>query len=201
MLGVAPSLRYRVASGLPRLVKRHHPDHNGGSAESAAHFAQIQNAYARSPTTARRRSAQPPAPPGRVASAPLPPTRPAQPAQGHGHRGSDRQPREGRWQRQRGRRSRRGRLSRPGSPRVTASDADQAQRGGRPEELGYYTTDDSFTKIIDDAADEFSERLTERQQEAIRAPSLGPLQSRRLAAQAMLRGRALSGRDSDPRES
>lgn len=28
------------------LVKRHHPDHNGGSAESAARFAQIQRAYA-----------------------------------------------------------------------------------------------------------------------------------------------------------
>jgi hypothetical protein len=35
--------------------------------------------------------------------------------------------------------------------------------GDRPsdEELGYYTTDDSFSKILDDAASEVSERFTE----------------------------------------
>ena len=47
VLGVRPDITdielRRVYRGL---VKRHHPDHNGGSAESARRFAEIQNAYA-----------------------------------------------------------------------------------------------------------------------------------------------------------
>lgn len=43
--------------------------------------------------------------------------------------------------------------------RAQASQALQDQRRPTPEELGYYSTDDSFTKIIDDATEEFGERL------------------------------------------
>ena len=53
-------------------------------------------------------------------------------------------------------------VSRPGRQLRASTRPVRTRRsnGGRhPEELGYYTTDDSFTKIIDDAADELGERL------------------------------------------
>ena len=43
--------------------------------------------------------------------------------------------------------------------RGAAAGSNQGQQRPTPEELGYYTTDDSFTKIIDDAAGQFSERV------------------------------------------
>lgn len=47
VLGVAQGvsdIELRVA--YRAMVKRHHPDHNGGSPEAAAQFAQVQEAYA-----------------------------------------------------------------------------------------------------------------------------------------------------------
>jgi hypothetical protein len=40
--------------------------------------------------------------------------------------------------------------------------------GARPsdEELGYYSTDDSFSKILDDAAEELSERVSDARDSA-----------------------------------
>ncbi len=47
VLGVTPAASDdELRRAYRDLVKRHHPDHNGGSAESAARFEQIQNAYA-----------------------------------------------------------------------------------------------------------------------------------------------------------
>ena len=152
VLGVAPEISdielRRVYRGL---VKRHHPDHNGGSAESAARFAQIQNAYAQ---IAHHRhppppSQQPPAPPRQPShqAPPSRPTRPAQPAQDTGI-----EDRIASLEREMA-------AMREAEERRAHEQAQFESRRATPEELGYYTTDDSFTKIIDDAADEFSERL------------------------------------------
>ncbi|MGB0093634.1 MAG: J domain-containing protein, partial [Solirubrobacteraceae bacterium] len=46
-LGVGPTVSDReLRSAYRRLVLLHHPDHNGGSAESARRFEEIQEAYA-----------------------------------------------------------------------------------------------------------------------------------------------------------
>ena len=49
-----------------RAVQRHHPDHNGGSAESARRFEEIQDAYARIRSLRATRRPEPP----RAASGP-----------------------------------------------------------------------------------------------------------------------------------
>ncbi|MGH2872692.1 MAG: J domain-containing protein, partial [Solirubrobacteraceae bacterium] len=46
-LGVDPSAgEEELHAAYRRLVQRHHPDHNGGSAESARRFELVQEAYA-----------------------------------------------------------------------------------------------------------------------------------------------------------
>src|SRR6202012_365362 len=47
VLGISPDASDSdLRRAYRELVKRHHPDHNGGSHESTVRFAQIQNAYA-----------------------------------------------------------------------------------------------------------------------------------------------------------
>ena len=117
-----------------RLVKLHHPDRNGGSAESTRRFQEIQAAYeAVRSGKARPRPAPPPRDDSSVAS-----------------RMADleRELREAQAARQRARR-----------------EAREAVREatGRPsdEELGYYTTDDSFGKILGDLRDEVADKLSD----------------------------------------
>jgi hypothetical protein len=156
------------------LVKRYHPDHNGGSAESAARFAQIQNAYDQ---IAHNRTA-----PAQPASSATGNTRGTRAAGGAGAASSGKARQragepdiEGRIasleremaairEAERRRAEQQARLAREQARRAAESAAaagsGQAERR-RPtdEELGYYTTDDSFTKIIDDAAEQLGERL------------------------------------------
>jgi hypothetical protein len=155
VLGVAPEISdielRRVYRGL---VKRHHPDHNGGSAESAARFAQIQNAYAQiahnrqppQPSSSQPSQKQQPPQPS-YKPPPSRPARSAQPAQDAGI-----EDRIASLEREMA-------AMREAEGRRAQEQAQFERRRATPEELGYYTTDDSFTKIIDDAADEFSERL------------------------------------------
>jgi curved DNA-binding protein CbpA len=119
------------------LVKRHHPDHNGGSPESAARFALIQDAYARV-TLARRATrpaaaAQDPSIERRIADIEreLAGARAAQ------------------------------RSARPAEPIGGAAPSAANGQAGRPtpHELGYYETDDSITRIIDDATAGLADRL------------------------------------------
>jgi len=159
------------------LVKRYHPDHNGGSAESAARFAQIQNAYDRIAHGRTAPSRTGPAPePGaaqQTAAQRAAAAQQASPASKvMGAAGGDR--------RSSGSARAHSAPSDPGiEDRIAILEREMAAlreaenrrvqeqarltrepvRRPTPEELGYYTTDDSFTKIIDDAADEFSERL------------------------------------------
>ncbi len=144
------------------LVKRHHPDHNAGSAESAARFAQIQTAYAmiaqdRRPGQSTQRAR--PVPPAGTARNPQPPEDP------------DIESRIARLEREmaairdaeRRRMEAQAQRAREQLRRTAAGSGAGGQNQDRrptPEELGYYTTDDSFTKIIDDAAEQLTERLS-----------------------------------------
>ena len=159
VLGVAPDISdielRRVYRGL---VKRHHPDHNGGSADSAHRFAQIQNAYAA--IAQRRRGSHP-------ADAGAGPGR----ARGTGAVDDPIEDRISMLEREmaamREAESRRAqeqaRRAREQAEKLAAAQRLRAAQNHRvhstPEELGYYSTDDSFTKIIDDATEQFGDRL------------------------------------------
>jgi hypothetical protein len=146
------------------LVKRHHPDHNGGSAESARRFEQIQNAYA---AIAQRRRGSGPAPTADRAAGSRPPTTtPAgdpdiesRIASMEREMAAMRQAEE-QHAREQARLVREQAEKLAAARRAAANQAVQDQRlRATPEELGYYSTDDSFTKIIDDATEQFGERL------------------------------------------
>jgi curved DNA-binding protein CbpA len=118
-----------------RLVKLHHPDRNGGSVESTRKFQEIQEAY----EAVRSGKVRPrPAPPPRDDSSVE--TRMAD---------LERELRDAQAAQERARQA--------------ARDAVRDASGDRPsdEELGYYTTDDSFGKILGDLRDEVSDKLSD----------------------------------------
>ena len=135
ILGVPPGASSEeLHDAYRRLVKLHHPDHNGGSAESTRRFQEIQEAY----SAVRSGKARP---------------RPAPPPRDHASVSSrmkdlERELREAQAARERARRA--------------ARDAVR-EATGRPsdEELGYYSTDDSFGKILSDLKDEVGEKLSD----------------------------------------
>ena len=143
ILGVPPSASdAEVRSAYRRLVQRHHPDHNQGSHESAVRFAAVQEAYAQ--VKVHRAAAA-----STAARAPDP----------------DLDDRLARMEQElAGARAQREKAMR---------DAERAQRDARraaagdeserasDEELGYVSTDDSFSKILDDFADQVSSRFSE----------------------------------------
>jgi DnaJ domain len=154
VLGVSPEVSDGELRRVYRaLVKRHHPDHNGGSRESSARFAQIQEAYA---SVARAREEG-----GRTR--PLDPAdrgRPSEPA----GRGADRdtgiEQRIVDLERELAAARAAKRKAPPARPPRAAADGAHAQRRKpTPEELGHYETDDTLTSIIDDAARGLGERL------------------------------------------
>jgi curved DNA-binding protein CbpA len=136
VLGVEPgATREQLHDAYRRLVKVHHPDRNGGSAESARRFEEVQEAYEE---IGRLRAARPKSPPAAARSDASVEARMAD---------LERELREARATRERAERAARDAVrERPGR----ASD----------EELGYVTTDDSFGKIIADIADEVADRLS-----------------------------------------
>ena len=128
-----------------RLVKLHHPDRNGGSAESTRRFQEIQQAYdqvreARATQRPRRASTPPPRPPDASVEARM--------------ADLERELRDAQQARERARKA-----ARDAVREASAGD-------GRPsdEELGYVTTDDSFSKILADVRDEVSNRFSEARQ-------------------------------------
>jgi hypothetical protein len=143
VLGVTPEVSDGELRRVYRaLVKRHHPDHNGGSPESSARFAQIQEAYAR--VARARQGAGPSGPAVRAADEDpgiekriadlerdLAATRAAE---------------------------RKARPVRP-VPAPATSGAYGQPRRPTPQELGYYETEDSLSSIVDDAAAGLAERL------------------------------------------
>jgi curved DNA-binding protein CbpA len=147
ILGVTPTVTDAELRRVYRdLVKRHHPDHNGGSPESARHFAQIQDAYVR---VARLRNQD------------------HEPSLREQARASDDDPgineriadleRELAATRDAQARA----AAKQQAARQAASRSGAYQQPKKPtrEELGYYETDDSFSKILDDAGSQAAERL------------------------------------------
>ena len=196
-----------------RLVQRHHPDRNAGSAESARRFTEVQEAYAQiqklrapaagaAPSQAQRR---PPGQPPRAAPGQPPrpapsqppraaPGQPPRPAPSQAQRRPPGQPprqppvqpaadpdvesrlaelerelRAARLARERARDA-----ARQAATSASAAAADGRQAAGAPapgrasdEELGYFTTDDSFSKIIADARSELSDLYADARQQPI----------------------------------
>jgi curved DNA-binding protein CbpA len=147
ILGVASSVSdEELRTAYRQQVKRHHPDHNGGSHESALRFAAIQEAYARVKLL-RTSAAGPQA---------------AAPGGGTDHGFDDRiakmerELKSAREQREKATQD-------AERARRAAREAAAAADGDRPsdEELGYISTNDSFTKILDDFADQVSTRFSD----------------------------------------
>jgi curved DNA-binding protein CbpA len=144
VLGVKPDVSTEeLHDTYRRLVKLHHPDRNGGSAEATRRFQDIQAAYDRvRELRAERPQARPrprPAPPPDDVSVE---SRMAD---------LERELREAKAARDRARQA----------ARDAVRDAT-----GRPsdEELGYVTTDDSFGKILADVRAEVADKLSEARQ-------------------------------------
>lgn len=122
-----------------RLVKLHHPDRNGGSAESTRRFQQIQEAY-------DQVRGQREAGPSRRATSPPPP--PDDPGVESRMADLERELREAHAARERARRD-----AREAVREATGRASD--------EDLGYVTSDDSFSKIVADVRDEVAGRLSD----------------------------------------
>jgi curved DNA-binding protein CbpA len=165
VLGVTPEISDDDLRRVYRaLVKRHHPDHNGGSPESAARFARIQDAYStvtqvrQGGTVAGSGPRRAPEPGPRRGPRPAP--RPAGFEPGIEQRIAD-------LERELAERRASEREPTPGRPAGGAAASDAFRQPAKPrltprptpEELGHYETDDSLASIIDDAAAEFAERL------------------------------------------
>lgn len=158
-LGVAPDASdAELRAAYRRLVLRHHPDHNNGSAESARRFEQVQEAYAQ--VLAARRAgatgqttagASPPRASARTAS----PPRPADPAVDARIAAMERELYQARLAQQRAREE---------AMRAAATDS---PRRPTPEELGYITTDDSLGKIFDDATEELADRWSKSREQPL----------------------------------
>ena len=159
-LGVAASATdAELRAAYRRLVQLHHPDHNGGSAESARRFEEVQDAYAE----ARRRRAAGAGPGSRSRGADTG-TR----TSGAGSAPSGDPHLDARIaameQELRGAREARERAAKEARRATEQTIRDVREIAGeRPsdEDLGYVSTTDSFSQILDDAAAELGERFTE----------------------------------------
>jgi curved DNA-binding protein CbpA len=137
VLGVrreAPDSEVRTA--YRRLVQLHHPDHNAGSTEATRRFEEVQEAYA-AVLASRRKSPRPHAP------APTPVQDPDVEAR---LADLEQQVREAHAAREQARRAAR-------------EAAIQTGEHATDEELGYITTEDSFSKVLADALEELAARL------------------------------------------
>jgi len=139
-LGVKPDISdQELHRTYRRLVQLHHPDHNDGSPESARRFEEIQAAYARV-RELREKAPGPGSPPRAFAT--------ADPETEIRLADLERQVREAHLARERAR-------------RAASEAAARTERRPTDEELGYVTTDDSFSKLLADARAELSERFAE----------------------------------------
>jgi curved DNA-binding protein CbpA len=165
VLGVSPDAsESELRAAYRKLVQRHHPDHNNGSPESAWNFEEVQEAYARvremRAAGAIRTAGMSAAAAGtRGASAAEEATRESLEARLADLERQVREARAARAEAQAAAADARRRA------RTAASDA--RERAGRPsdEELGYVTTDDTFSKILDDATSRLGTWLTEAESE------------------------------------
>jgi curved DNA-binding protein CbpA len=158
VLGVgADAADAEVRAAYRRLVQIHHPDHNGGSAESTRRFEEVQEAYAE---IKRLRAAGGAAPRSGARSGSGAPPPPADPEVESQLADLERQVREAHEARERARRA--------AEEAAKAAAASASRSTGRPsdEELGYIHTDDSFSKLLADARSELAARWGEGLDEA-----------------------------------
>jgi len=174
VLGISHSASdAEIRAAYRRQVQLHHPDHNGGSPESTRQFEQVQEAYAlirklqqgtRTRTggrTSARRSSPPP-----------PRNQPADPGLDARLAELDRELKRQREAKQQAQRN--AQRIREDALRQ-AREATRADRDGpSDEDLGYVTTDDSFSAILDDAAAEWAKRLSEAKAESKRSSETKP---------------------------
>lgn len=149
-----------------RLVQLHHPDHNGGAPEAARRFEAVQEAYAE--VRRRRQSGSPRSRRGATATD-RGSARAGGPAAADAATDPDLEARLAAMERDlraaRDARERATQQARRAEEQTLREVREMAGGKGqdRPsdEDLGYFSTKDSFTKILDDAASELSGRLTE----------------------------------------
>jgi curved DNA-binding protein CbpA len=158
-LGVAASATdAELRAAYRRLVQLHHPDHNGGSVQSARRFEEVQEAYAE---VRRLRDAGGSGVPGGGSRARTsgPPPGPA--PSGDPKLDARLAAMEQELRRARAARERAASEARRATEQTIRDVREMAGKRPSDEDLGYYTTTDSFSEILDDAAAELSERLTE----------------------------------------
>jgi curved DNA-binding protein CbpA len=155
-LGLRPDATdAELRSAYRRLVLLHHPDHNAGSKESEQRFEEVQEAYAE---VRRLRSKRP----GGAPRGTVPPRPESDPDVERRMADIERELREAQAARERARAAAQKAAA---DARRAAADARKAGADARErpsdEELGYVTTDDSFSKILADARDELFDRIEE----------------------------------------
>ena len=136
-------------------MQLHHPDHNGGSADAARRFEAVQEAYAQIRTM--RQSSGPAVRPAAGARPPRPSTARADPKVESRLADLERELSAAREARDRARRA----VREAARAQTSQQASDGASARASDEELGYIETDDSFTKILADAAAEISGRLSD----------------------------------------
>jgi hypothetical protein len=149
VLGVSASASdAEVRSAYRKLVQLHHPDHNNGSVQSARKFEQVQEAYGQVVAMRKGGSDWARAPRRPSSTTPPPPV------------DSDLEARLAEIERKL-----REANARHAKARRDAREAAAAAASGRKrpsdEELGYFSTDDTLSKILADARAEFSDRVGE----------------------------------------
>jgi curved DNA-binding protein CbpA len=149
-----------IRTAYRRLVQLHHPDHNAGSPEAARRFEEVQEAYnrirqIRASGGTRTQASQSQAP--RTGAPPhRPQPDPAVDARLHDLEAQVRKAQErARKEAEKARENAR-RAAREATERIRGDQSDRPT----DEELGYVTTDDSFSKILSDARDELSSRFS-----------------------------------------
>jgi hypothetical protein len=183
-LGLTPAAGdEEIRHAYRRLAQLHHPDHNNGSRESALRFAEVQEAHAHvrlmrkqadvaagRPASARPASASDSASTSGTASrygTPSSPDPGADPALEARLAAMEQE-----LQAARARREQAARAAAQEAARVAAegtsrqrkpagSARSEGEERASDEQLGYYSTDDSFSKIFDDFADQVAARFAE----------------------------------------
>jgi curved DNA-binding protein CbpA len=144
-----------IRTAYRRLVQLHHPDHNAGSPDAARRFEEVQEAY--NQIRQIRASGGPRTHAPRTEARPhTPPPDPAvdarlQDLEAQVRKAQERARKEAEKARENARRA-----AREAAERIRGDQSDRPT----DEELGYVTTDDSFSKILSDARDELSSRFS-----------------------------------------
>jgi curved DNA-binding protein CbpA len=154
-----------IRSAYRRLVQLHHPDHNGGSTESARRFEEVQEAYAE---VRKQRQSGARSKPGSGASGSTRRQRPRTASTSPPASSDD--PNLGSRLAAMEAELRAARDEAVRKARAAAARAQGQSERASDEELGYISTDDSFSKILHDAASGLSDRFDEVQKEARDSP-------------------------------